>query len=329
MIIKDELKRVNKLIDGYCIYINPTYVENFQSTIRIVPLLINKSLVYINKDNPNFSLIEPNIIDLAKEGYLIPTAIKETNLSKELNECKTVIKQRLVDDALFSNLYCECIDSDYEDDDLRYLVKKSFDVSNEKEFNTTFSRLSFSLNWDIVLTQIIKTPILIDKRIKDIFNYKLKNIFDCFYTPQSINNLNEIKEFLSKVNPIVPSNLTIDQIKIFREDKACIKFRNWIEKTIYNVYDKEKFDKIKTDDYLIKEFNILSESYKTKNNLISYSLSGLAGGFVGGISTGSIVSAGLTGLVTTPFGYALTKLCKNIWKKIGPNPWVFILQDMK
>lgn len=168
-----------------------------------------------------------------------------------------------------------------------------------------------------------------DSRYRPIACYKCKELIESYYYPQSLNFLKDVKNFISGINPLLPADLDIDKIKEFRKEKVVTTFRNWLEHSIYDVYSKQKYDKIEVDKYLLKEFNNMSSSYTEKNNLISYSISATLGGVLGYASTGSLAGAGITGAIGTAAGYPFSKCLRMIWKKYGPNPWVFLLADAK
>ena len=328
MIIQNELKKAQNLLSGRIAYFDPAHNSNLKSSIRILPLLIDKTLVYVNKNNYACKSLIDVSSDLFEEGLMIPVSLSEENLPERINTKKGIFRNKIFDESLFSIEYKEAIEKDYEDDYLKDLIKKKI-CQNGSDFDKIFSKTSYSFNWSLILSQVLNVPLIMDKRFQEIAGYKSKEIIKSYYYTQSLNHLNEIKSFISTINPVLPANLSIDKIKLFRKERIVIQFRKWLEKSIYAVYGKQHYDKIEVDKYLVKEFSEVSKSYAEKNNLISYSMSGAMGGLIGYGITGSATGGAISGAVGTMAGYPFSKLIKYLWEKKGPNPWIFLVTNFK
>jgi hypothetical protein len=132
-----------------------------------------------------------------------------------------------------------------------------------------------------------------------------------------------------KINPLLPTSLTTDQVISFRRDKIAAKFRAWLEHGISRAQLHPKADQIKVDDYLLHEFNELVKSYGKRTELVSSSITGVlsgAGAWAGSQSPPLTAAIALAGaIVPIPFASMLRKL----WSKTHHYPWVFVLQDFK
>ncbi len=328
MIIQNELKKTQRLIKGNVAYFDPSHNSSLNLSIHILPLLIDKVCLYINKNNKGQKPLTDSCLDLIDEKLIIPVSLSEKNIPNNLQIKQGIFRDKLFDESLFDIDYKTAIEKDYGDEELKDLVKKKL-CKNGSDFDKNFCKMAYSFNWSLIFSQVLNVPLIMDSKHQSIASYKCRGLVDSYYYPQSLNNIIPVRNFISTINPLLPSNLDADKIKSFRKEKIAIKFRNWLEKSIYDVYSKQKYGLIDVDKYLIKEFNEMSSNYSTKTNLISYSISGALGGLVGYAATGSLAGAGFSGAIGTAASYPLSKCIKEIWKKKGPNPWIFLLNEVK
>lgn len=321
MIIKSEYNKIKKSLSTHHAYFDPDFNANLEESIRILPLLIDQTLIYLNKNNPLHSSLIKSCNDLINENIFTPVSICENNLPDSLISPNCIFRDRFLDEALFTIEYEELIQKDYEDEKLKLLFETS---KLNKEPHPSFNKTVFSLNWDIIFSQIIGTPLILDSKLHQIFSYKCSELMGACY-PQSLNYLLKIKNFIGKINPVFPAGLDIDKIRQFRKERVAITFRNWLEENIANVYLNQEYGEILVDDYLVKEFNKMSASYADKANLISYSISGALASVIGGLTTKSVIGTAVIGTLGTTVGYPFSKLLKKFWERNGPNPWVFLL----
>ena len=305
MIIQNELKKTQSLIKGHVAYFDPSHNSNLNISIRILPLLIDKVFLYINKNNAAHKQLIDSCSDLLDEELILPVSLSKKNIPDNIKIKKGIFRDKLFDESLFDIDYKAAIEKDYADDELKELVREKI-CKNGSDFDKNFCKMTYSFNWSLIFSQVLNVPLIMDSKHQSIACYKCKELLDSYYYPQSLNNIAPVKNFISTINPLLPSNLDVDKIKSFRKESAAIKFRNWLEKSIYNVYAKQKYGIIDVDKYLIKEFNELSSNYSAKTNLISYSISGALGGLVGYAATGSLVGTGVSGTgKNIPAYYAL------------------------
>ena len=327
MIIQKQRNNLINSLPSNRIFIDPNIYTNFDVTARVIPLITNNSLISLNKNNRNFKNLYNKTYDLIEEGIFIPVSISEENLPDNLVNKKCILRKALVDESLFLQDYKKAIEKDYLDDNFKRLIQNEFQLK-QRELTPKISSISHSMNWNLIISQLLETPILSCNKFRNILNYKCNSIVRNYYYPQAMNHLPDIKNFIKKLNPLFPANLDIDQIKSFRKDNKSVQFRNWLNHKLHDIYGKEKFDTIEIDEYLINEFNELSKSYSKKIELISIPLSGIFGGVVGGLLSGSPITGGaIGGLAGSTLGFPLSKIMNEIWKKRGPNPWVFFFDE--
>lgn len=329
MIVKRELNKALRKISPRSAYYNYTINPETSTFIRVFPLLYDKSLIYTNNNNSNNNLMIEKNLDLFEERIFVPVAISEDNIPSNISIKYSITRKKIFDESLFSNKYKEIIKKDYTDEDLKTLLYKNIHISPDKN-PEMYNSVLYSLNWDLIFTQIFKAPIISNSKIQPIINYKYNTVAE--HASTSLSHVSEIGTFLKKVNYALPHNLDIDDIKSFRRDKVAMRFRNWINSSLLDLYEKKNLNSITVDDYLHNEFKELLESYKKKTATVSMGISGLAGGAVGAAFSQAPASVGLGavgGMLANASAPVVSDLIIKIWKQLGPNPWVFLLNDIK
>ncbi len=325
MLIEKEIKRINKLIGGSKVYFDPTYFKGNINIIKLTSLLTDKTLVYTNKNILKFPKQE--FLSFINEGIILPVTIDENSIDKDiLNTGKVIIRKKLFHNGIFDKYYKTAIEEDKDDGDFKKLIENQFKC-NKTNQEKLLNNLSFSINWDIPFTQIFNCPLLANVSYKKIWEFKINKLDPSIYHPLRLRYIQDVSKFLSEINILLPNNLTIDQIKEFRRDKASIQFRNWLEKNLFSATELT-YDKIELNKYLIQRFNELSKSYDGSKNLISTSIGGCLGGITGW-DIGGLTGAGIGSPLGSVVGYSLSNAVKNIWKKVGTNRWVFLFMDYK
>jgi len=77
MINKKEFQRISKIIHGQTIYFNPYYYSKVSELINISPLIANKTLIYLTKENFSSELVS-RIKQFKEEGFFIPMDEEKT-----------------------------------------------------------------------------------------------------------------------------------------------------------------------------------------------------------------------------------------------------------
>jgi hypothetical protein len=328
MIRNNELKRILSRIEGNRVYVDPVFYPAIASSIRILPLITKKTLIYANTQNNKQGFRLEESLDLINENMVVPVAISEEHLHQDIAAKHAILRNNLFDESLFSIEYAEAIQKDHEDELLIDLINKQTFLSGDALRNH-YNDMIYSLNWNLLLSQVIKTPVLAKPEMKQILSYKCKHIVNSSFLPNRLNHAEDIKNFIQSINPVLPANLDTDKIKAFRKEKIAIKFQNWLERSLSEVYDKQKYSEIAIDDYLIKEFNELSRSYVKKPDLIAYPFGALLGGLAGVAISKSIAGGVIGSTLGASLGIPFSSVFSKVWKKHGPEPWIFILNDMR
>lgn len=314
MLRNDVLVNVSETMKGSKIYFNPYYYPDKTKLLRLCPLIVDKTLLYVNKNN-----ISSDILNLAElfqnEGFLIPVLISEETLPDSLKTSSCIFRKKLFDEKLFDKEYKQAIEEDQNDVEFKSTISNI--QNSDTEFNTLIDNISFPLNWDLIFMNTLNVPMYFPNNCKDVFLYKLEKLNSQIYFPKRVINHINVTNFLEQINVIFPSDLTIDQIKKFRKQKAAINFRNWLERKLFNIEEKEDILRVK---YLVQEFNKLSKSHEEHADFISASLGGIIGALNEGLVGATIGSVA---------GYGLSKILRSIWKIKGPNNWVFLLTDFE
>ena len=253
MIIEKEFKKLRSFVKGSKLYFNPAYYpSNKSDLLDLSPLLVDKTLVYLTENNFSSSDLS-KIQSFNEEGFTVPVSISKNKLPSEIQTGKEILRDKLLDEALFDKNYKYGVEEDLSDEELAVFFENA--GWNGVELNS----FAFSSNWDLIFMQLFHAPMYASSNFGPIFDYKLNRLGKDIYQPSRIQNFAEVSNFLTEINVVVPSKLTIDQIKEFRKDKTAIQFRNWLDNKLINVEEESGPVKVKS---LVQEFNKLSKTYE-------------------------------------------------------------------
>jgi hypothetical protein len=173
---------------------------------------------------------------------------------------------------------------------------------------------------------ILDTPMYVDTDSKAIARWKLSQIANSFNLDID-RRVKITKDFLENITLDIPIELSFDDIKEFKEDKACTNFRKSIF-TITEQYrkgsDQEIIQKLLWEFYERRnEFNEAAQSYAQVRTGILTGIVSTIGGLIGGLHGAVIGGAGAS---------AASLLINSFFRKFyerNHKDWAIFLWDWK
>ena len=317
------------MIEGSKVYIDPAFTKFCSDLLDILPLIVDRIIIY-NPTNRNLRLWkypEDRFYRLVDEKLIVPLFMEpvyDTNLEND----KYLTRNELLDDYEFWYEYEKLIEEDLEDEEFKKVVQRIY----RKNYDSKLFDITFSNNWNIIIMQIIESPIIMDSRFKPLLFYKfsktLHDITNIIEIPPTVLKHTTLKRFLYCVLERLPRDLTVEEIISFRESKGAIRFRKWLEEEIIKALKAKKLiPSIRPYEEILRDFKELIDEYNkridTTAHVLSITLSGIVG-MIGGPIGGFLTAASsLAGLLIFP------KLLKKLWERFSPNNWIFLLLSMK
>jgi len=298
------------------IYVDPFYFPNFPEYVEPLALLVDKIFIY----DPTELLIsgkypQSRFNEFVDEKIFTPIFISNPEQYK-LEISNYVMRKDIIEDYDFFPIYNLCIEADRRDRELLRIFDTFCSYSKEQ-----IDDLIFSLNWDLIISQVLGAYCLTPSVLKPVWKHK----FSLAFKEEEIKLM---KDFLINYTLDFPKNLSIYQIKKLREDNVSKKLRTWFKEMYLKLENLkiESVEEINEVHLLLSEFREMlnNEKNKIKNycNSLGVILSTVLG--IVGIIVCPFISA-ISPLATLP----VSKLIQKIWEKFGKNNWIFIIAELK
>jgi len=317
-ILPDLPENLKWILEGSRIYIDPAYFPfSCAEQLNVLPLLIDKILVFEpSKENlKTWNYPFEMFSSLVEEQVFVPIFLDKND---EVPYRICIYREDLMPNELFFGEYEKAIDEDLND---------STFIQIAESMNLDPDIMAFSLNWDLIVAQILKSPILTTERLGALWLYKFQKMIyeinSITKIPESVKKSNILKSFFYRTIERLPSDLTVDEILEFRSDKAAREFRNWLSNEINKIMGMSKVTEVSFDEELYRDFTDLLDAYKDRINLVSCTITAIVAAIVG-ILAGPLAS--LPPIIGPLF---FPKLVKAFWKKYGPNNWIFLMLELK
>jgi len=297
------------------VYVDPFYFHDFSGYIEPLALLVDEVFIYDpRKLFFSYEYPKSKFNELVKEEVFVPVFVQRPK-DYEVSFCLT--RNDIIGDWDFFPTYSQHIEEDTKDERLIKLIESALNISDKNLIND----LIFSISWDLIVSQALKAYCLTPSRLKPIWEYKFSKIL-------GEEKVRIMREFLVNYTLKVPKDLSIDQIKKLRKDKASRGLRRWFE----NMYNKlkdvqfQKDMKINSIEVLLREFQeMLNAEEKRIQKLSKYG------------ATISLTFINLVGLLITPLisvvspiaVISISTIIEKIWKHFGRSNWIFMLLDLK
>lgn len=198
---------------------------------------------------------------------------------------------------------------------------------NERHFAPQKLRLILNtLNRHTIHASILNTPIYIETDAKEIIRWKLNRITRAF-SLDLLHDVDLTKDFLNNISIDIPINLSFDEVKEFKNTKACNDFR----KSVFNVTeqyrkktDVEILQKLLWEFYEhLNEFNEAAQSYSNVRTGILTGVVSTIGGLLEGLNSALISGIGAS---------AASMLINSFFRKfyeITHKDWAILLWKWK
>lgn len=319
------MKKKNfKVLEDSRIYVDPHYNPGFfVQKFDVLPFLIDHAIIY----DPSKKKIErwgynfERFLDFVEAGIIIPLSPGDEFL-KEYPEKRQIVRSEVINTNIFFADYDRAVQDDLNDPGFLKIAKS---LSKGKVIDD-LNDVAFSLNWDLIVTSALHSPILYDDRQQTLWNYKIGTAIGL--APEN-NNLSEIEQmivlqkFLYRAIGKLPIHLPVDTILDFRRDNAAINFRKWLRDQVGIAMDAKKEIQIEIDEHLFQEFKELSNSYQKKSTRL------------GAVATGALAVS--VGLVAGPIGGVASlggqlifpSIIRKLQAKYSHNNWALLLVDIK
>lgn len=321
-----RLRGRTELLEGSKVFVDPAYSPQFFiERLDVLPLLVDKVIVYepskANLKKWNYPI--ERFCEFVREGIFVPLFI-ERPIDIDVNEKQCLFRTDLLEDFVFLREYDKAVSEDLEDREFEELALDACGGNNK-----CVTDLVYSINWDIIVSQILETPIFINEDLKPLWKYKyektIRDISSITNTPELVDKSHIVKKFLLKIG-IPPMNLSIDEVKKFRKEKVATEFRRWLKEVFSRMVKEKEFRPMSPERDLLERFKELANTYskrtQTIGETIGITLSSLAASF-------AIIPPTIIPLLTVALEYTFTRIIREIWKLYGPNNWVFLLLDFE
>lgn len=331
MITKNLLEGKQKLLKGSKIYVDPSYSPSFfVDLIDILPFFIDKIVIYEPTDNnlDCWNYCKDRFSQFVDEGIFVPIFIDESSTNGKFSN-KYICRKELIEESSFWRKYDGAVREDVENEDFINKVATVLGIGRKypPDFDEKINELALCINWDIIVSQILKSPIFIHDKFKPLLEYKYQAIvsnFNRIYeTPKEVENVEIFKKFMHRMTLSLPRDFSIDEIKEFRKERISREFRTWFEQKLNELIVVGKVSRIDLDEELQKEFYELTENYQNKINKTEVTITAAVAGLAG-------LYAGPAAAIPPIIGpFIFPNLITELWKNFGPNNWVFMLMDIK
>ena len=217
-------------------------------------------------------------------------------------------------DQIFLGNYTEAVEFNLDDPDFDSLIRsKHFDPEE----------IAFSLNWDLILAQVLQAPIVTSRGFAPVIQYKINETIDHIARHTNLSKRAFVlRRFLSRLNLLFPQDLDPDVLIELRKEKPARKFRSWFGKEIERAMIASKVADVELDEALYRSFTELLSQQRQNRNRMATVLTGFLAGTVG------LFTHGIGALPVTALGaFAFPRIVTSLWKKMGPTNWVLILSD--
>lgn len=228
-------------------------------------------------------------------------------------------RKDLIQDPEFLAEYESVIEEDMEDDSFVQLSEAAGIDPQDA---------AFSLNWDLIASQLLNSPIVTSRNMRPLWEYKfrktLRELGEARRVPLAVTKANVLRKFLYRVVESLPSNLSVTEILEFRKNHRSRNFREWFQMELSKASHAAKVTRIRFDEEIYRDFLDLVHQHESKGSKLSGTLtvvSGLLGTALAGSPAGAIPA------ITGP--YAFPRILRRIWRKLGHNNWVFVLLDFR
>lgn len=322
MINESAYKKYSHLTKKTHSYMNPLFFKQPKNFLNLLPLFCKSSLVYFDKSNNFYS--SSNFFDYVGKKYFIPTAIEENSLTDSISPSRSLLRKNLLDEALFTKAYSESIDTDYDNKEL----KEKFSKSKLDKLGLSFTNSLFSANWDLYFMKLFSVGMISHSSYAAFCKYKLESEIS---TSESliVENSVPIVSFLKDINFLIPSRISVDDMKSFRREKVIRKFQNWLNEKLIDVSSEDDVNKVK---HLVNSYNELiksQEQYLKIPKSAATILFSSVGGLVGSSYNAPVLGGSIGAVLGESLNLASPWLNKRLSYRFNNDPWTFLLSDIK
>jgi len=317
-ILPDFPENMRWIYEGSKLYLDPFYSPScYIEQLDVLPLLIDKIIVFDPSEGNLKTWNYPfdRFSSLVEERAFIPLFLDEEQGSP-FETC--IFRKDLLPDESFFGEYDKAIDEDLNDAEFVRIVES---------LNLDLDTTAFSVNWDLIVSQVLMSPILTTDSLTVLWQYKFqKIIYDISAfseIPESVMKSNVLRSFFYRTIERLPRDLSVDDILEFRSDRTAREFRKWFSNEINRIMTMSTVTEVSFDEELYRDFNELLGKYKDRINVVSGTVTGTVAAVVG------ILAGPLASLPSVGGPLILPRIIKTLWRKLGPNNWVFLMLGLK
>lgn len=317
-ILPDVPENLRWIYEGNTLYVDPEYSPDYYiEQLDVLPLLVDKVIVFDPTRHKlrNWNYPLERFSSLVENQVFVPLFLHR----EEGFQYKTCIsREDLLPDEFFFCEYDKAVDEDLGDAELVRIVES---------LGLDLHEIAFSLNWDLIVAQVFRSPILITSNLEALWQHKFRKvIYDVSAVtdiPESVKKSNVLDGFFYRTIRRLPIDLSVDEILEFRNDKSARGFRKWFGDEINKTMKMSNITDVLFDEEMYRDFNELLSTYNKKMNLASATITGIVAAVVG------VLAGPLASLPSIGGPLLFPRIIKTLWKKFGPNNWIFVVLDLK
>lgn len=288
------------------VYVSRTDEESITDALCILPLLFERVFIRNMHYIPSTKIESPTITGLIESKIVVPVT---RGIYRTLYPCETVPPVLFSEIMSFSAMTNLVTSLSYEDmramDDATLLrikkkLRRFYGDGVDIDFYGCLNNELEKYNLDLLVSTKTGFPLVIEPLVNEIHQWKMKRVRELCITEIS-RELDMVRRFLRSLNISIPIDLTLDEIKSFREEKTSTEFRDALFSLSRRFQDDPKTDAAQdlwAEFYQRKmEFNELANSYAETRVVLLTGIVSTIGGFLGG-PVGAIVGGLGTSLIS-------------------------------
>lgn len=307
-------KAKRKILEGSRIYVDPSYAPTTMKVkLDLMAFLVDKVVIY---EPTRTNLIKWNypqarFSEFVKHRVFVPLYVENPGESDADNY---LTRKEILNDPDFFPQYEEAVEDDLEDNSFIRLVRLHKRDPNDVAFN---------VNWDLIVAQAIGAPILTTSKLRSVWQYKIGKFMDTLEQPVAVRHHDVLQSFLYRALDKLPVDLTVEDILQFRREKRAMQFRNWLNSQLQEAMRARRILKTSPDEELFRSFSEVVNEYTSKTSNVSATLTAITTALV------ALVAPQLAPIPAISGQYVFSSLVKTVWKRFGPNNWVFMMLSVK
>jgi hypothetical protein len=306
-------------LGGGRILADPELLPNWGKTeLSVLPLLFDR-LLLPNPDQDRVASwgFDPDQLNgLVSEGIVVPIVAGEEPL-ESFPPNSQITRFQLLPNEEFYALYQRAVAADMEDTNFDPIVKE---LSRAIGRTLPIDHVAFDANWDFLLSLRLHAPVAGSAATRCLWRYKLASLGTRgeFSVPPE-ESAQDLFSFLTKYTLRLPSSLTIDELRAFRQEAVSRKFRKWFYEALSEARTRSSLTKIDIDELLLRDFGELIDSHTSRLKRVAEIVTATVMAGVG-LIVGP--AAGIVSALTYPVFRRLVDKAAATW---GAQRWIEVL----